>query len=561
MPTHLFDYWHGKIRARDHQALASCFTQSIQDVAGIEEARVLHQLEAFFKKNAAFTERLPTRLAALISFEEGELICEKTNTRLDEAYLSRFRYNGTDWSKSVKRAQQYIQRVLGPHSDFLRKVPELIRVTGGATVTRSRRQAYPYLKINKRIVCTPGAFPYLHALADCYGYGEVVGRLVSINRVEFVPKSWKTERTIACEAEGNMFLQLAFDRYAKIRLSRVGINLSDQTRNQELAKEGSINDNLATIDLSMASDTLAYNTVALLLPQEWFSYLRAIRSQYYAMYTDKREAYHKFSSMGNGATFSLETLVFAAACHAVGSTAFSVYGDDIIIEQDFADVLVAFLDFLGFIPNTEKTYTSGPFRESCGKSWYFGTDITPRYIRSIDSRKATQCHLVNTMMEVSSPHGLLMSYLADLAVSSKLPLVPYNEDSMSGVWVDTHTAYERKLIKNKRPWTPQCLAYKPVTKRFKVSDSRALFLWHLGAMRTVRGARKFLDQVGGFVLPFWKYNNTDSLRNLQDDESSWYSAFSHKYKRKWVHWIPVAGAPDHLTWWSDLLTLKGNKSP
>ena len=537
LPADCWNTLHGWIRARDFQRLASCTSHFTLDVTCVEGVRTLHQIEAFFKKNASFAVNLHTRLAAIIAFDEGEQICEETNARLDDYYCSSRVYQTSlpsddfDLPIKIRRAQQYIEKVLGPFPDFLRVIPELIQVTSGATATRSRRKAFPHLKISRRTVCTPGALPYLASLSEFFGYETFRAKLITSNRVAFVPKSWKTERTIACEAEGNMCLQLAFDKYAKRRLRRFGINLSDQTRNQELAKEGSINGKLSTIDLSMASDTLAYNTVALLLPGEWFQYLRSIRSEGYALYPNQDEKYHKFSSMGNGATFSLETLVFAALCSAVGSSAFSVYGDDIIIESELASDLIALLGFFGFVPNTEKSYTTGSFRESCGKSWYKGFDVTPRYIRDVDSRKATLCHVINCMMEISEPFGALEEYVHGLVREHKLPLVPYNEDSMSGVWIHPHFAYEKKLIvtptRGKHAWIPRFKAYKPLARVNRVYDYRAYVLW---------------------FLRNWSRRSTEA-----SDEATRYTTSSHKYVRKWVHWRPVVGAPENLYWYSENL--------
>jgi hypothetical protein len=390
----------------------------------------------------------------------------------------------------------------------------------------------------------------LALISRYFGYGEIKPRLVSANRVEFVPKSWKTDRTIACEAEGNMFLQLAFDRFCKSRLRRRGINLYDQTRNREMAREGSVDasaNSWATVDLSMASDTLAYNTVRLLLPEEWFGYLRSIRSQYGNVYQDQRLEYAKFSSMGNGATFTLETLVFAAACYAVGSRHFSVYGDDIIIETRFAEELMAFLAFLGFIPNASKTFLQGPVRESCGTLWHEGTLITPRYIREIDGRKAVLCHLVNTMVEIGQPGGELWKYLAEFTAKNNLPFVPYNEDTMSGVHIDEHTAYERKLIvthnRGLHAWIPRFKAFKPRSGVLRNWDSRSLFLWHFGAPG--RGEFCVEVRVRGFRTKYKFFDFYESSRN---------STSSYKYVWKWVYWTPVVGAPDHLYGWSEQVT-------
>ena len=534
LPEETYKLLHGWIRARNFKDLAACGDLSAHDVTGAEGARTLLQLEAFFSKNASFTDSQTARLSALVSFEMGEDLCEETNNRLDAFLCKRPCHHSddeVDLARKIRRAQYYIESLLGPFQDFLHDLPKLVQVTAGATATRPRRKSMPFLKISKKIVCTPGAFPYIDKLSEYFGYGPCRGMLVSRNRVAFVPKSWKTERTIACEPEGNVALQLAFDKYAKRRLRRKGLDLSDQTRNQQLAKEGSISDNLSTIDLSMASDTLAYNTVACLLPEVWFRYLRSIRSQYYEMYQDNREAYHKFSSMGNGATFAIETVVFAAACYAVGSKRFTVYGDDIIIEQHCADELVALLAFLGFVPNTDKTFTKGPFRESCGKSWYQGIDITPRYIRSLDGRKATWCHLANCMMEISDPYGSLETLIHQMIGEKRLPYVPYNEDSMSGVWIHPFFAYSEKLIRTptrgRYAWRPRYKAYKAKDHVLQVTDSRALFLWHLQAFGK-------------------KYRNRPIV-------SSRYTSSSHRYVRKWVHWKPVVGAPDHLFEWSDNL--------
>jgi hypothetical protein len=241
------------------------------------------------------------------------------------------------------------------------------------------------------------------------------------------------------------------------------------------------------------------------------------------------EKYAKFSSMGNGSTFSIETIVFAAACASLGSVAFSVYGDDIIIEQALATPLIELLEYLGFIINRDKSYIDGPFRESCGVSCWLGQDITPRYIRELDDRKAVWCHVINSMVSISRPYGKLMDFLADLVDQLDLPLVPYNEDSMSGVWIDPPTAYSRYLIRTSRKgrfaWQPRIACYKAKARRLCNSDSRSLFLWYIYTF-----GRKSVE------VPI---------------ESSWYSQSSHKYVRKWVHWNPVAGAPFQLNCWSD----------
>jgi hypothetical protein len=59
---------------------------------------------------------------------------------------------------------------------------------------------------------------------------------------------------------------------------------------------------------------------------------------------------------------------------------FRVYGDDIIVRQSDALVVLELLKFIGFKSNPEKTYLVGRFRESCGTDWYCGQDVRPAYL-------------------------------------------------------------------------------------------------------------------------------------------------------------------------------------
>jgi hypothetical protein len=95
---------------------------------------------------------------------------------------------------------------------------------------------------------------------------------------------------------------------------------------------------------------------------------------------DRWVTLEKFSSMGNGFTFELETLLFYAIAKAAGGLQrdeLSVYGDDIIIPTRCASDVLAALRFFGFTPNQRKTFVQGPFRESCGGDFFCGVDVTP----------------------------------------------------------------------------------------------------------------------------------------------------------------------------------------
>jgi hypothetical protein len=92
--------------------------------------------------------------------------------------------------------------------------------------------------------------------------------------------------------------------------------------------------------------------------------------------------------MGNGYTFELESLIFWAICQQVccpnineREISVCVYGDDLIVPSIHYEALVERLAQAGFTPNMKKSFSSGPYRESCGKHYYLGADITPFYVR------------------------------------------------------------------------------------------------------------------------------------------------------------------------------------
>jgi len=303
----------------------------------------------------------------------------------------------------------YIRSVLGDKPDYGR-IYDLcdwgpganVGVTGGRTNLARKLLARPW-------TVTPLALSYciqalwsndqlrLHILGGRDGivsldrekFSAIVEsqvRLVTFNKISFVPKTFKTHRSIASEPLLNGFLQKGIDQFMREKLKHVGLDLSDQFLNQEMARQGSLmgENPYATLDLSSASDSISLGIVKILLPSEWFTFLNAIRSHQYS-YRGSTRTYEKFVSMGNGFCFPLQTLIFAACAYAssvcTGAPVdFRVYGDDIIVRQSLALLVVEVLGYLGFKTNPDKTFIFGPFRESCGADWYCGQDIRPVYM-------------------------------------------------------------------------------------------------------------------------------------------------------------------------------------
>jgi hypothetical protein len=529
----------GYRRSRNIAELASCSRHFDLALHSVNEWRFLRQVEAFYKKNALLADSVVCADTARQSFEAAELTCSETNRRLHDLVYGRG-VTACGFGHELRRMQRYICSVLGDYHKFLGEIPRLVKVTPGATAHSNRRDSLPQLKMRMKLYASRRASKYVKALYHLFGFGPPRIKTTHTNRVELVPKNWKTDRTIACEPEGNLPLQLAFDTYAKKRMKRFGLNLSDQSANQKLARHASVHNDYVTVDFAAASDTISYNAVSLLFPVDWFEFLDDVRTpSYRGVFGDG--VYAKFSSMGNGSTFAIETLIFAAACHAVGAEHFLVYGDDVIVHKDVYPAFLALTRFLGFTINSDKSFADGPFRESCGFDAYDGVDVTPSYIRQVDDRKATLSHLVNTMASLTIPGGHLEAFLLSLVKERELPLTPFQESTIAGVHVDP--ALARRLgILRRRSHVDSCRVYVAKTRTRNFVDSRGYYLWFLYKNEQVLFGGSWDGQ-------------TRSTRHTQ---TSSVPVYQHNYVRKRVCWhLPTEATPDHITWWSATLARAG----
>jgi len=265
-------------------------------------------------------------------------------------------------------------------------------------------------KIFQTMTCTALCEPLVRHLRSMNPYfvasdgqqGVSGTTLIEGSRLTTVPKNEDTERTIAIEPSGNMCLQLAAGMYIEGALRRIGLDIrNQQQKNIAMAKRGSSDGSVATLDLKSASDMISIDLVRALLPSVWFDLLIKLRSPVITVPSDskagdvgKQVELHMISTMGNGFTFPLMTLIIVALiygfrCTRGGPNLFvdwadtCVFGDDIIIPtheyRGFVDVLTK----AGLIVNSDKSFSSGTFRESCGGDFLNGVDITPFYVKSL----------------------------------------------------------------------------------------------------------------------------------------------------------------------------------
>lgn len=223
-------------------------------------------------------------------------------------------------------------------------------------------------------------------------------------KVTPVPKTLKGPRIIAIEPCCMQYVQQGIrgQLYAAIEshwLTSGHVNFRDQSINQSLALIASSTHQLATIDLSDASDRVPRDLALLLFDSNPVlrDAIESCRSTHAAM-PDGRVIgpLAKFASMGSALCFPVEAMYFYTLCvmaiadyrklpytirniFDVSRDVF-VYGDDIIVPTDCAMVVLDCLQKYNCKVNESKTFVSGRFRESCGLDAYDGQVVTPIYI-------------------------------------------------------------------------------------------------------------------------------------------------------------------------------------
>jgi hypothetical protein len=394
----------------------------------LRDVTLARQVHALLQKQEWLDLGLDPRGKGLKKFWDMEERCLKTNLTLDSRQLT-----AGAWPV-IHRARQKIESILGP-------VPSLEQLTfsfgPGANTTVKGSKANAVAKLTTSLACSLDSLPVVADLlaqvpdwaARSSGLppgslaevtdAELADRieshlsdegiisgpftptrknifvdvLVHAGKLDFVPKDARSMRSIIVEPILNGFAQKGIGSYIKERLlRRVGLDLRDQIPNQQFAYRGSVDGSIATLDLSSASDTVAWSLVSLLLPESWLDFLASWRTGQIKD-GDKTVELHKFSSMGNAFTFELESLLFYAITSSVVDLLglkhdVRVFGDDIICPTEAAVALKEILEELGFLVNTEKSFFRGPFRESCGADWLNGKSIRPYYAKEAWSERA-----------------------------------------------------------------------------------------------------------------------------------------------------------------------------
>ncbi len=447
------------------------------------------------RKSTSLNLTVDKAAVALEAFFNADRSCKLINTKLAKRFVSPS--TGLTAESYIHTARKNIAKLLG---DFDWNAAEaFFSFSSGASTRLPRRKGDAFYKYSGQPETTYNCLPLAIAavrrvplwaaqMVDSYGYNPRDWfKVVEGSRITTVPKTAKTDRVIAIEPCMNMFIQKGIGKLIRLKLKRVGINLDDQSLNQDLA-QAAYSQGLATIDLSAASDSIANGLVESLLPPDWFAAMQACRSEVGILPGGAKHAFEKISSMGNGFTFELESLIFWALCRSVqqlhsgeSESRLGVYGDDLIIDRRLAPRLIEVLMYCGFTCNADKTYLDGDFFESCGKHYFKGVDVTPVYVKdpiADTSRLLWYCNSIRRWASRPTPgycdarfhayHGRCVNRLPSRFQAPRVP-ADVGDGGLIGSFSEVRPALKgwmyvtEVLVDRRQKWRPDgpqaCLAY------------------------------------------------------------------------------------------------------
>lgn len=284
----------------------------------------------------------------------------------------------------------------------------------------SPRIAYLYHREKLNLVNETGV--------DAYpGYCSVRRPSSQTSRLKFVPKDYKTSRSICMEPLIFMWAQQAVRLWFEEAISegplRHNVVLSDQTRNQEASLLGSKTGSLDTLDLSSASDCVSWELVKAIFPPKVLKHLSGTRTRLVEVPDGSVRPVRKYAPMGSALCFPVQSTIYSAICILAGISEvhgldwsqpipafkqnvrsllqwtfrprsdkgtgnglvqdFLCYGDDIVCDTRTTSNIIAMLGALGFEVNEAKSFV-GPkqaFRESCGEFHWNGHKVTPYFFK------------------------------------------------------------------------------------------------------------------------------------------------------------------------------------
>lgn len=378
----------------------------------------VEQLKALFSKDEDLRSPIDKEGVALASFRESEVRCKEVN----DAFLGDGFASDSDAACILYYAQWKIAQILGDAP----QIDDLVPTFGpGAAVTCRKKTSARFKLSTPPSISKPSLDILSKMIEGVPRWYQLHGTVKVVpGELEFVNKNFKTHRAIVLGPSLTGMYQRAVGRKMKEKLLQSGIDLfNGQSKQRERARIASLTGDDATVDLKAASDSNAYMLILSLLPFDWFELLDQLRDDR-VRYHDEVIQLEKFSSMGNGYTFELETVIFYGLVYGIARhfgipfhrNTCGIYGDDIIVPTQLAQRVVEQFPKFGLLVNKEKTFIEGPFRESCGGDYVLGVDVRPYFIRGRMTHHGLVCFYNHLMRKPHQDPGrkirdLILSYI------------------------------------------------------------------------------------------------------------------------------------------------------
>lgn len=352
---------------------------------------------------------------AVLGFAQAEALCKETNDRYGKNGSLALPEKGIS-VQDVMRVRSRMSDLLGPLTKrTLTEIERNFDFGSGANAFVKGRGTVKSDKYDNSVNLTKPLIPFAKSIMgdawwEHYAHSFEV---VEGNQFMTVPKKAKKLRGICPEPKLNAFVQKGIGTTMKKRLLVNGVDIYTQEWNQYLASQAE-KLKLATIDLSMASDTMSISAVLQSVECErWLQLLFDVRSDK-TLIDGNWVTLEKFSSMGNAFTFELETMLFVAIARSVvprnNWCLMAQYGDDMIVPQEYASRVIDLLNAFGFKVNEEKSFLAGNFFESCGSDYFNGHNVRPFFLRR---RKEDE-------VDDGQPQGTALPYRVQLANKLRL---------------------------------------------------------------------------------------------------------------------------------------------
>lgn len=302
------------------------------------------------------------------------------------------------------------------------------------------------------------------------------------SRLMFVPKDYKSARSICMEPIGMQFAQQGvlwyFEQYLKESKLAQFIELDRQESNQEAAQYGSYTGKIDTIDLSSASDSVSWKLMKYIMPSNLLRHLHATRSTEIELSRGLKISPEKFSPMGSALCFPTQCITFAAtiitvafcqslgrewndpnaladvdldslmqysfgefgACEGGKFEPLQVFGDDLCLDYRLTSNTIEALTAMGFTVNVDKSFIgSDTFRESCGKFYSRGHDVSfmLHSVKPLDEDRVG-IETLGSVIDLANRAGdfhywKLRSVLINFALRHKFPRVKQGRNSLNPI--------------------------------------------------------------------------------------------------------------------------------